>query len=84
MGGLAALARSDGHVVSGSDENVYPPMSTQLESLGIELGEGYDPAHIPGDVDLVIICAAAIRSSRRCSIPGFRTTRAPNGSPTTC
>jgi UDP-N-acetylmuramate: L-alanyl-gamma-D-glutamyl-meso-diaminopimelate ligase len=63
MGGLAALARSDGHVVSGSDENVYPPMSTQLESLDIELGEGYDPAHIPGDVDLVIIGNALSRGN---------------------
>jgi len=55
MGGLAALARSDGHEVSGSDENVYPPMSTQLEALDISLSEGYDPVHIPTDTDLVII-----------------------------
>lgn len=55
MGGLAALARSDGHRVSGADENVYPPMSTQLEALGITLVEGYDPAGIPPDTDLVII-----------------------------
>ncbi|NBD96303.1 MAG: UDP-N-acetylmuramate:L-alanyl-gamma-D-glutamyl-meso-diaminopimelate ligase, partial [Gammaproteobacteria bacterium] len=63
MGGLAALARADGHAVSGSDENVYPPMSAQLEALGIELSEGYDPGHIPGDVDLVIIGNALSRGN---------------------
>ncbi len=63
MGGLAALARSDGHQVSGSDENVYPPMSTQLEALGIELNEGYTPASIPDDADLVIIGNALSRGN---------------------
>ena len=37
MGGIAAIAKSLGHKVTGSDANVYPPMSTQLEQLGIEL-----------------------------------------------
>jgi UDP-N-acetylmuramate: L-alanyl-gamma-D-glutamyl-meso-diaminopimelate ligase len=46
MGGVAALARASGHRVTGSDQNVYPPMSTQLEALGIELIEGYDPAQL--------------------------------------
>ena len=41
MGGLAALAREAGHRVTGCDANVYPPMSDQLQSLGIELIEGY-------------------------------------------
>ncbi|HET7674732.1 MAG TPA: Mur ligase domain-containing protein, partial [Gammaproteobacteria bacterium] len=41
MGGIAALAQAQGLRVSGSDANVYPPMSTQLTSLGIELMEGY-------------------------------------------
>ena len=44
MGSLAVLAKALGHRVSGSDANVYPPMSTQLEQQGIELLEGYDPA----------------------------------------
>ena len=44
MGGLAALAKADGHTVTGCDANVYPPMSTQLEALGISLVEGFDPA----------------------------------------
>jgi UDP-N-acetylmuramate: L-alanyl-gamma-D-glutamyl-meso-diaminopimelate ligase len=42
MGGLAALAREAGHQVTGCDTGVYPPMSDQLRSLGIELTEGYD------------------------------------------
>ena len=44
MGGIAQIARALGHEVSGSDANVYPPMSTQLEQAGIELMEGYDPS----------------------------------------
>jgi len=39
MGGVAALARELGHRVQGSDANVYPPMSTQLEELGIDLSD---------------------------------------------
>ena len=46
MGGLAALAKAAGHTVTGCDANVYPPMSTQLEALGIALTEGYDPAQL--------------------------------------
>ena len=42
MGGLAALAQRAGHSVTGCDTNVYPPMSTQLEALGIDLTEGFD------------------------------------------
>ena len=54
MGGLALIARSLGHEVSGSDANVYPPMSTQLEAAGITLMEGYEAAHLdpaPDQVD---------------------------------
>ena len=51
MGGIAVLARQAGHTVSGSDENVYPPMSTQLQEQGISLSEGYKPENIPADVD---------------------------------
>ena len=63
MGGLALLAREQGHHVSGSDSNVYPPMSTQLESHGIELMEGYDPAHLKPEPDLVIIGNALSRGN---------------------
>ncbi|AKS40654.1 UDP-N-acetylmuramate:L-alanyl-gamma-D-glutamyl-meso-diaminopimelate ligase [Wenzhouxiangella marina] len=63
MGGLAALARADGHEVTGSDKNVYPPMSTQLEALGIELTEGYDPAQLDPRPDLVLIGNALSRGN---------------------
>ena len=46
MGGIAAIARAAGHTVTGCDANVYPPMSTQLVSLGIALTEGYDAAQL--------------------------------------
>ena len=45
MGSLAILAKALGHQVSGSDQNVYPPMSTQLEAAGISLMQGYAPEH---------------------------------------
>lgn len=55
MAGIAVLAKQAGHEVSGSDQNVYPPMSTQLESQGIRLLNGYDPKHIDASVDYVIV-----------------------------
>lgn len=55
MGGIAALARALGHEVTGSDNNVYPPMSTQLQRLGIELTEGYECLPTDPAPDLVIV-----------------------------
>ena len=55
MGGLALLAREQGMRVTGADANVYPPMSTLLESQGIELIEGYDPADLPADADMMVV-----------------------------
>lgn len=56
MGGIAAIAKSLGHKVTGSDLNVYPPMSTQLEALGIELTQGYDPQQlVDAQPDVVVI-----------------------------
>ena len=55
MGSLALLARDLGHKVTGSDANVYPPMSTQLENAGIELMQGYDRSHLQPHPDLVIV-----------------------------
>ena len=46
MGGIAAIAKAAGHRVTGSDKNVYPPMSTQLEALGIELIHGFEAAQL--------------------------------------
>jgi UDP-N-acetylmuramate: L-alanyl-gamma-D-glutamyl-meso-diaminopimelate ligase len=54
MGGVAALAKAAGHQVSGVDENVYPPMSTQLRKLGIRLEQGYDGS-LPEDADVVVV-----------------------------
>lgn len=55
MSGIAIIARQSGHQVTGSDMNVYPPMSIQLAQQGIELMEGYDPSHVASDVDCVIV-----------------------------
>ena len=63
MGGVAVLARSLGHDVTGSDARVYPPMSTQLEAQGIALCEGYDPAHLEPAPDLVVIGNALTRGN---------------------
>lgn len=63
MGGVAALAREAGFEVSGSDSNVYPPMSDQLEAQGIELMEGYDPSHLDPAPDCVVIGNALSRGN---------------------
>lgn len=55
MGGVAAIAKAAGHRVSGSDEDVYPPMSTQLRKLGIQLHEGYDVIPSRDGVDCVVV-----------------------------
>ena len=55
MGGIALLARALGHEVSGSDSNIYPPMSTQLEETGIKLQQGYRAASLQPAPDLVIV-----------------------------
>ena len=63
MGGVAALARELGHGVEGSDQNIYPPMSTQLEQLGIALRQGYAPSNISADVDAVVVGNALSRGN---------------------
>ena len=55
MAGIAALAKAHGHKVTGCDQNVYPPMSTQLEQLGITITEGYDSNQIEIKPDIFII-----------------------------
>jgi UDP-N-acetylmuramate: L-alanyl-gamma-D-glutamyl-meso-diaminopimelate ligase len=55
MAGVAALAKAAGHRVTGSDQNVYPPMSTQLQALGIELTEGYAAAQLTPRPDVVVV-----------------------------
>ena len=63
MGGVAALARELGHAVEGSDQAVYPPMSTQLETLGITLTQGYDPGNISDDCEQIVIGNALSRGN---------------------
>lgn len=63
MGSLAQLAKDLGHRVTGSDANVYPPMSTQLEQAGIELTQGFDPSQLQPAPDLVIIGNAMSRGN---------------------
>ena len=55
MGSLALIARELGHTVTGSDANVYPPMSTQLENAGVEIMQGYAASHLQPKPDLVIV-----------------------------
>ncbi|RZA09983.1 MAG: UDP-N-acetylmuramate:L-alanyl-gamma-D-glutamyl-meso-diaminopimelate ligase [Moraxellaceae bacterium] len=55
MGSLAVLAKQLGYRVTGSDQHVYPPMSTQLAAAGIELIEGYDIAQLDLNPDIVVV-----------------------------
>ena len=61
MGSLAQLLRASGHEVSGSDASCYPPMSTLLDRIGIEIKNGFAPEHISEGTELVII-GNAVRS----------------------
>lgn len=63
MGGIARLAVALGHRVTGSDANVYPPMSDQLRQLGVELHEGYKAQNLDPEPDLVIIGNALSRGN---------------------
>lgn len=55
MGGMAIMLQQKGYRISGSDQNLYPPMSDQLKDAGIKIFSGYDPAHITNDIDLVLV-----------------------------
>jgi UDP-N-acetylmuramate: L-alanyl-gamma-D-glutamyl-meso-diaminopimelate ligase len=55
MGGIAAIARAAGHRVTGSDRNVYPPMSTQLEAMGINVIQGFEAAQLDPAPDVVVV-----------------------------
>ncbi len=63
MGSMAILAKQLGYRVTGSDANVYPPMSTQLQSQGIDVLEGYDPSHLQPAPDLVVVGNAMSRGN---------------------
>ena len=63
MGSVAAALRERGFTVTGSDENIYPPMSIFLEERGIALNAGYRAENIPADVDVVVIGNAIKRGN---------------------
>jgi UDP-N-acetylmuramate: L-alanyl-gamma-D-glutamyl-meso-diaminopimelate ligase len=63
MGGVAALAKAAGHRVTGSDRNVYPPMSNQLRLLGIDIVNGYDPDQLDPGPDCVVVGNAMSRGN---------------------
>ena len=55
MGGIAVIAKQLGYRVTGSDANVYPPMSTMLQEQGIDIMEGYGPEQLQPAPDLIIV-----------------------------
>jgi len=61
MGGIAAIAKAAGYRVTGSDRNVYPPMSTQLESLGIEVTQGFEASQLTPAPDVVVVGNVMVR-----------------------
>jgi UDP-N-acetylmuramate: L-alanyl-gamma-D-glutamyl-meso-diaminopimelate ligase len=63
MASLAGMLQARGHQVTGSDENVYPPMSTMLESLGIQIMRGYDATHLTPAPDCVVVGNAIPRGN---------------------
>jgi UDP-N-acetylmuramate: L-alanyl-gamma-D-glutamyl-meso-diaminopimelate ligase len=63
MAALAGMLQARGHLVTGSDENVYPPMSTMLASLGISVMQGYHPEHLEPAPDCVIVGNAIPRGN---------------------
>jgi UDP-N-acetylmuramate: L-alanyl-gamma-D-glutamyl-meso-diaminopimelate ligase len=80
MAAVAAAMKSRGHTVTGSDRNVYPPMSTFLEDQGIQVRVGYDESHVADSPDLVVVGNAVSRGNpeveavlnrklRYCSLP---------------
>ena len=63
MGAVAAALRDRGFIVTGSDESVYPPMSTFLESKGVALHSGYRPENVPEHADVIVIGNAMKRGN---------------------
>ena len=63
MGSVAAALRERGFTVTGSDENVYPPISTFLEEKGIAIRNGYRPENIPAEANLIVIGNAMRRGN---------------------
>lgn len=55
MGGIALIAKQAGHKVTGSDQNVYPPMSDELKEAGIEIYQGYGAEQLDSKPDLIVV-----------------------------
>ena len=72
MGGIAALARQAGVTVSGCDGAVYPPMSTQLNELGIDIHEGFDAAQLDVAPDCVVVGNVIDRREERGFVVEFQ------------
>ncbi len=66
MASLAGMLKEKGFRVTGSDANVYPPMSTQLESIGVRLLSPYDAGNVPADAELVVVGNAVSRDNPEC------------------
>ncbi len=63
MGAVAAAMKDLGHQVTGSDANVFPPMSTFLESKGISILNGFSPENVPADADVIVVGNAISRGN---------------------
>ncbi len=63
MGAVAAAMRDEGYVVTGSDNEVYPPMSDFLEKKGITISRGYRPENLPANADLIVVGNAISRGN---------------------
>ena len=63
MASLAGMLQARGFLVTGADENVYPPMSTMLASLGIEVKQGYSATHLEPPPDCVVVGNAIPRGN---------------------
>ncbi len=63
MASLAGLLKAAGHTVTGSDQNVYPPMSTGLQQMGISYAEGYSPRNLSPRPDVVVVGNAISRGN---------------------
>ena len=63
MGSVAVAMKARGYEVTGSDENVYPPMSTFLEESGIRIARGYQAEHLPPGADVIVVGNAISRGN---------------------
>jgi UDP-N-acetylmuramate-alanine ligase len=82
MGGIAALACAAGHRVTGSDRNVYPPMSTQLAAMGVDVIEGYEPDQLALKPDVFVVGNVMVLRNaliEGCSTAAHATNRVLNG-----